>query len=67
MPASELGGAGVFSLSVSEVSFRAANSDSVSFESFSVFMGTAFDEELVDDFCRVTTEVSGRRYSVDRT
>jgi len=50
VPASELGGAGVFSLSVSEVSFRAANSDSVSFESFSVFMGTAFDEELVDTF-----------------
>jgi hypothetical protein len=50
VPGSELGGSGVFSLSVSEVSFRAANSDSVSFGEFSVFLGTASGKELVGAF-----------------
>ncbi len=47
---SEIGGSGLFSLSVAEVSFRAANTDSVSFGNFGVFMGTAVSDELREDF-----------------
>lgn len=50
VPGSELGGSSLFSLSIGSVSFRTAGADSVTFQSFEVYAGTASADTLAESF-----------------
>ena len=50
VPGSELGGSSLFSLSIGSVSFRTAGADSVTFQSFEVYAGTASADSLAESF-----------------